>query len=266
MNSTTMKGEASLTFDPISDFSLDDASINKYGNYYNNNDLYSQSDINISDSLNLFSSDFIIESTIQKGLEIKIDNKSARKNFFNVEHNARKKRGRPQQSVKRRKPHTSLAKDNIERKIQIHFLNFTISLINDIISQLPTKKIIRFKNLNFEKKSDVTSSHINILKNFTIDELLKYMGISTKYKCKEDINQKYLEKLYNYTLFENLFRMKYTDLYKYYYNNKQPFKEIILSEQKIILSDETKSFYNLIEKNKEIKEEIIKKAETLYSN
>jgi len=59
--------------------------------------------------------------------------------------------------------------------------------------------------------------------------------------------------------------MKYTTLFSYYCNNNQPLNEIFLFDEKIIFSPKTKSFYALLDKNNEYKEEFIELAKR-FSN
>ena len=63
--------------------------------------------------------------------------------------------------------------------------------------------------------------------------------------------------------------MKYLKLFNYYYYNKEePLKKIIFENKEIILSPKTKSFYELLKKNKnnELREEIIKAVKSIYFN
>lgn len=60
--------------------------------------------------------------------------------------------------------------------------------------------------------------------------------------------------------------MKYTTLFSYYCNNNQPLNEISLFDEKIIFSPKTKSFYALLEKNNEYKEEFIELAKRFFNN
>ena len=60
--------------------------------------------------------------------------------------------------------------------------------------------------------------------------------------------------------------MNYLNLFNYYYNNKKPLNVIFFEGKKIELSKKTKSFYNLLEKNKKNENELIKNAESYYFN
>ena len=66
--------------------------------------------------------------------------------------------------------------------------------------------------------------------------------------------------------FKKLFGMKFLDLFRYYYNDKEPFNEILLFDKIITLSTNTKPFFKLIERNKEISQRIIEITEIDYLN
>ena len=93
------------------------------------------------------------------------------------------------------------------------------------------------------------------------------MNISPKYtKSKKDSNKNNLEKLNEYSLFRNFIGQKYIELFKQYYNNKQPLKQIIIDNENVITLKTAKSFYYLLNKNENIKitENIIKIAEEFF--
>ena len=77
---------------------------------------------------------------------------------------------------------------------------------------------------------------------------------------------KNIEKLNKYPLFEKLFQSNYLTIFNLYYNDKQPLKEILLCGQKIILSSNAKSFYDLIENKRNKREKIINFVEKYYIN
>ena len=54
------------------------------------------------------------------------------------------------------------------------------------------------------------------------------------------------------------------ELFFDYYNDEQPLKEVKKFGQKIILSKNTKTFYYLLPKDKNLIDEIIKYTEKLY--
>ena len=191
--------------------------------------------------------------------------KTNNKTIFFV--NLTRKRGRKTNDRKKRKFHLASSIDNILCKIQVHFLNFFISFINDVIKNHYQNKKLAFKKFNYSVKNRINKDHMNFLKNSTINDVLIKLDISYKYtKCDKDINKIILSKLEKNQFFKDFFQMKYLDLFKYYYNNKQPLKELFIFGQKIILSQQTKSFYDLIERNKYISNIIIKVVEKNYIN
>lgn len=103
------------------------------------------------------------------------------------------------------------------------------------------------------------------MKNYTIKELLFEMGISKKYKRYDKRNNEInLEKLTQYDFFQKLFSLKYLELFSIYYNNEQPLKDLSLFDKKIIFSKDTKPFYHLLQKNKELREHIIYFTKVFY--
>ena len=176
------------------------------------------------------------------------------------------KRGKKPTNEKRIKVHTCLALDNILSKVQTHFLNFVVFLSNDVVNTILHKKYKNFfKKFDRAKKLRISSKYFNNLKNSSIKDLMKDMGISDKYKKYDiDINKKNLEKLTKYSWFEKYFELKYLDLFNYYYNNEEPLEEISINDKTILLSQETKSFYYLLQRNEKSKEDIIEATKRFY--
>ena len=190
---------------------------------------------------------------------------SKRNNIFAVVRYSKRKRGRKKTSIKKRKVHTSLYNDNILRKVQNHFLNFVISLINHFVL-IYSKKGIYFRQFDYSIKSDVSRNNLNKIKNCSIEELLNNISISPKYKCKNNINIKYYEKFKDFPILNDLFKMKYLNLFNYYYNKKQPLNNFIIKGQSFALSEKTKSFYYLLEKNKSSEHKIVELTEKTFIN
>ena len=179
-----------------------------------------------------------------------------------------KKRGkRGKKRTKRSKNHEHISSDfdNIITKIQIHFLTFLICFLNDAVSTLVKNKQIKFLNFSHEIKSKVTKNHIDTLKNFKILDLLTKLKISSKYKrYTKDNNIMNAYKLNEYPWFKRFFQMKYLDLFFYYYNHELPLTKLLIFEDEIVFSSKTKSFYYLLEKNKNLKEDMVKYAQLIY--
>ena len=69
---------------------------------------------------------------------------------------SKKKRGRPTITNKGKIVHSSSSIDNIISKIQIHFLNFLISFINDSIKGFYGYQKFEFLNFSHKEKSKVS--------------------------------------------------------------------------------------------------------------
>ena len=177
-----------------------------------------------------------------------------------------KKRGRPNMHNRKRKEHCSSSFDNIISKIQTHYLNFLISFINDAIKSYFKQQKFEFLKLGHKEKSKVSFEYLNKLKNSSLEDILNMMNISDKYKYDKDTNKNNIKKLSRYTFFEKLFKIKFLLLFYYYYNDKQPLKEIWLFSEKITLSEKTKSFYGLLQKYERFKKDIIEVTDAFYIN
>lgn len=155
--------------------------------------------------------------------------------------------------------------DNLQRKIQVHFLSFTINFTNDALESVDKICNYNFKQINQKYKITVNYKHILQLKNSTLKDLLS-LEISEKYKkYKTSYNKELLEIIEDEWLNE-LFNINYLDLFRLYYNDKKPLGKIVLRDREIILSKKTKSFFYLLEKYKYLKQDIINTAERVYFN
>ena len=161
--------------------------------------------------------------------------------------------------------HCSTSEDNILTKIQVHFLNFLIYFLNDCIYTYYKSRNICFKKFFSKAKSKITSIYFNKMKNSTIYDILKETSISTKYKKPtKNINQKLSENLNQVDWFKKLFDLKFMELFYIYYNDKKQLKKVCLFDEEITLSNKTKSYYFLLEKNFKEKKEIIETREHNY--
>ena len=154
----------------------------------------------------------------------------------------KKTRGRTRKKKSEKAPHGNKSFDNIERKIQVHFLNFIISFCNDALRYYFKNSSFSFKKINQKEKIKVNFKNVSKLKKSKIKDLLN-SEISAKFK-KFDKNEN--KKLY-------------------YNNNKESRLDAInFEKKKIPLTERTKSFYDLLKKNQEIKENIVEVAKTIY--
>jgi len=105
--------------------------------------------------------------------------------------------------------------------------------------------------MNQKEKIKVNFNNVSKLKKSKIKDLLN-SEISVKFKnFDKNENKKLLSQLKE-TWLDKLFDMNYLNLFKYYYNNKESrLDAIIFEKKKIPLTEGTKSFYELLEDNKE---------------
>ena len=94
----------------------------------------------------------------------------------------KKKRGPIKIKESKKAVHNDWSNDNITSKIQIHYLNFIISFLNDCVFSFFGKKKFIFKNIDYKEKSKVTKAHLEKMKHSTILDILKNIDISNKYK------------------------------------------------------------------------------------
>ena len=98
---------------------------------------------------------------------------------------AKKKRGKKRYKESKKAEHTALAPENIITKIQVHYLNFIVSFLNDyVLNTLGDEKTKEFSFLsfNYKEKSNSSKKHLDKMKKSTILDILKSLGISDKYK------------------------------------------------------------------------------------
>ena len=149
-----------------------------------------------------------------------------------------------------RKKHTGFDNDNIIRKIQVHFINFIIFFCNDVILNLiGEKKIPKFQQLDHKLKKYVSFRKIEWFKNLTVAEIIK-LKISPKIKRHDiDVNSTIYNEVCELNPFiQDYLKIKYSDLFKEYYNNKN--KLLNVNGTIIHLSEKTKTFNDLINKKK----------------
>ena len=105
------------------------------------------------------------------------------------------------------------------------------------------------------------------MKNSKIKDLLNF-EISRKYSRFDKFeNKKLLEKIIpSSEWLSHLFDMNYLDLFKYYYNKEKPLNKIYFENKAIVFSPETKSFYFLLERCKDFKQDIIDITKKMYLN
>ena len=199
--------------------------------------------------------DFVFNNSIEEDTNNSNENK---RTISNAENFCKKKRGRIPKNEKKRNKHGKNTDDNVISKIKSHSMKFIINLLNDCIPSNDKKtKCTRFKHLNHQDTRNPNQIHIDELKNSTLNDLLNKISASTKYKCNEYANLKLVDKYTKKNSFmKDLLKMGYLELFNYYYNGNKPTREIIINDKTIKLSEDTETFYDLIEKNKNDKRHI----------
>ena len=175
------------------------------------------------------------------------------------------KRGRKEKKLNI-KIHRATDKDNILRKIQVHFLTFIIHYINDIIRVfIKEKKIPLFKDIDYDIKKNVKLDFVENLKSKCIGDILK-LRVTPKYKIHDDIvNKTIYDKVCALCPFMTQYLQRsYLSLFKEYYYNKN--KIFIVNGEIIPLSPGTKTFNDLINRNYCYKEKIKNIAVNYFLN
>ena len=174
-------------------------------------------------------------------------------------------RGRTRKKKSEKVPHGNKSFDNVQRKIQVHFLNFVISFCNDALKYYFKNSYFSFKKMNQKEKINVNFKYVSKLKKSSIKDLLK-SEISNKFKTFDKNENKMLLSQLKETWLDKLFEMNYLELFKHYYNdNKEsPLDSIFFENKKIPLSKDTKSFSHLLKKNESTKEYIVEVTKSIY--
>ena len=168
------------------------------------------------------------------------------RNLFYIDK-LRKKRGRPiiGTSKIKKKTHGKCDFDNLERKIQVHFLNFLINFCNDALKLEfgYTSNKFSFKKINYNDKTTINYKQTSYLKNLKIKDILNFK-ISDKYsKSDESANKDLFKSVTGTSIWlDKIFEMKYLQLFNYYYNECEPLNKIFIENKDISLSSKTKSF------------------------
>ena len=180
--------------------------------------------------------------------------------------NKRGRKNKLKTTKKSRKTHSNKSFDNLLRKIQVHFLTFLIGFVNDILKKdLNYSHKFSFKQIKTEIKNNVKYENVSKLKEMTVGDILQ-KDISKKYKrYNKCYNREIFEKIQRKSnWFDELFKMKYLELFNYYYNEGFPKKIFLYKKSEIILSPKTKSFYYLIEEYKDLRQDLIKTVKEVY--
>lgn len=150
---------------------------------------------------------------------------------------------------------------NILRKIQIHFLNFIVQFLNDI---LKAEKINNnFFSLEHDFKYKINKKNSEELKQQQISDIICH-NISKKFKNYEsDKNSKTFHYIENNEILKKILSINYLTLFKriYYKSNKKiNLKEFGINKE-YILSKKVKMFKDLLNSNDKKGKNYIKKIQ-----
>lgn len=131
-----------------------------------------------------------------------------------------KKRRKKYENTKR-PPHDKYARDNIKRKIQVHYLKFLRNLINLIIYKIVDKdkniQNYQFYPLNYKYTQNITKNSFNYLKKSKIGDIFKN-NVSPKYKNYKKLNINVYKEVTKNPIIKNILDKKYLEfIYLYYY-------------------------------------------------
>lgn len=156
-----------------------------------------------------------------------IDNDINYNNNLIFGNNVGKKRGRKKQSINgsNRPEHSKLSRDNIKRKIKIHYLKFLRLLINQILYELhfqnKTIKYHQFYPLDHNFSKNITKKHLESLKSISIGDIFKD-NTSTKFKKDKKSNLYVYNEVNQNNEIKNILNKNYLEfIHHYYYNIKQ---------------------------------------------
>ena len=171
----------------------------------------------------------------------------------------KQKRGRVSKSLRKEmsKAHDRNTIDNLLRKVQVHYLTFITTFLNNVLIALNKSK--KFQKLDYKYKRNIKKTFVNSLKIKNIGEIIS-SEISDKYKkFDKNYNKALLEEYKKDEILSELFKKQYLVLFrKIYYKNKKKInmKELGINlDQEINLSN-AKTFEDLLkEKDNNINDE-----------
>ena len=216
------------------------------------------------------------EDSINPDLKSTVDNNSLNENLPVQKHELfkitiNKERGKlknPYSKTFLKKKHKSSSFDNILTKIQVHFINFLINLVNDIVkTEFPMVNAF-FRDINYQAKKKIDHKYLSYIFQSSIKYIIT-TNISLKYKKYEsNINQS----LYNHLAktskwFKDFLEMKYINAFNlYYYNKEKALNTVYIQGKAITVSPKTKSFYYLLKKNEGLAQAMKNTVKTVYLN
>ena len=182
------------------------------------------------------------------------------------------------------KKHDKMEKDNIVRKIQVHYCNFLINFINEVTQKIiidesyktkNAEEIIHmkdclFNNIDYKFKSNIKKNFMEEVENMKIKEIISPSKEFCKLHNITNKNEQIMEKieLKNKSILNKILNQKYLFYFTEIYSKNK--RNLELKEENecinLVLSNKTKMFYDLVIKNSDDKNYISKMKRVVMQN
>lgn len=223
-----------------------ESGLNKYKNLFDN-ECSSLDSLNNSENqdFGFIMHDKFLNNIFEESPDISVN----KKKYFKIIKEKRNKVGRKKTNYHRKngKTHSKYDFDNIIRKVQVHFHNFIISFVNEILKSFGIKK--KFLNTDYTIKKNVKKANVDSLKSKEIGKIL-CENLSTKYRKQYTLDKDKNKKLYLEVIEHDSIRKLLSETYinifrNFYYKNKRDLNEYNL---KIKLSNKIKTYQDFLTK------------------
>jgi hypothetical protein len=182
------------------------------------------------------------------------------------------------------KKHDKMEKDNIVRKIQVHYCNFLINFINEIIQKIifdesyktiNVEKIMHikdylFNNIDYKFKSNIKKDFMEKVENMKIKDIISPPDNFCELHNISNKNKQVMEKiiLKNNSILNKILDQKYLFYFTELYSKDKRILDLKEDNESIniILSNETKMLNDLVVKNSDDKNYISKMKRVVMQN
>ena len=188
---------------------------------------------------------------IIKAIEVNNPNKKSNNNNDSPlnKKRIRSRNKNPENNRIKKKKHDKFAKDNIKRKIQVHYIKFLRDLLNHIIKEV-LKENIEFKPLDYQFIMKIDKNSFLSIKSKSLGTIFKE-NPSPKFKDYEQKNIEIYNEIINKSeILKNILDKLYLEFINIYYKNT---RKINLRkyglDKDIILPNNIKFYEDLIKMN-----------------
>ena len=147
--------------------------------------------------------------------------------------------------------HDKNTSDNIFRTLVVHYMNFILDYANEILKKFGFR--VKFYDIDYKDKSNISPKRINFLKSSNIGEIL-CTKISAKYrkliKSNDKLNETIFKEVTKNNIIKNILSEEYLYLFKeVYFKNKREINLTRYGYNCIInLPEKIETFGNLLHK------------------